>query len=110
MEAADIRALRRRLGLTMAQLAEKVGVAQSDVTAWELGEKFPTKAHVQKLRALESAPAADGKPSPKLDGALWAPFLTSPEFGALLRKLLFHPELRAKAQELAAAYRDPGDG
>ena len=107
MEADEIRALRKRLKLTMAQLGDKLGVPQATVIQWELGERFPTKAHVQKMRALENqspdAPAA--KPTP--GESVWAPFLGAPEFGALLRKLLVHPELRARALELAREYSDP---
>lgn len=107
LEAGEIRALRVRLKLTMAQLGEKIGVPQSTVTQWELGERFPTKAHVGKLRALEQELGTTVKSPPSDADALWAPFLGSPEFAGLLRKLLFHPELRAKAIELAAAYPDP---
>ena len=109
MEAGEIRALRQRLKLTMAQLGERLGVSQSTVTAWELGEKFPTKAHVDKLRAIEKEGAGAPKPAPMDSAALSAPFLADPRFASLLRKLLFHPELRDKAFELSSAYRDPAD-
>lgn len=110
MEAGEIRALRVRLKLTMAQLGEKVGVSQSTITAWESGERFPTKEHADKLRALDEGAGSTVKRPPLDEAALWAPFLASPEFATLLRKLLFHPELRRKAQELAATYRDPAEG
>ena len=110
MEAGEIRALRVRLKLTMAQLGEKVGVSQSTITAWESGEKFATKEHVDKLRALDEGSESTAKKPPLDEAAVWAPFLASPEFAALLRKLLFHPELRRKALALAATYRDPADG
>lgn len=109
MEAGEIRALRVRLRLTMAQLGAKLGVTQTTVTEWELGEKFPTKAHVSKLRALEAKADSPGESPPVDEAALWAPFLAEKEFAALLRKLLFHPELRRKALELAARYKDPAD-
>jgi len=107
LEAGEIRALRVRLKLTMAQLGAKIGVPQSTVTQWELGERFPTKAHVGKLRALEKGLESTGETPPHDDAVLWAPFLASPEFAGLIRKLLFHPELRRKALELAASYSDP---
>jgi transcriptional regulator with XRE-family HTH domain len=107
LEAGEIRALRVRLKLTMAQLGEKLGVSQSTVTQWELGERFPTKVHVGKLRALEKEQESTVKNAPRDEDALWAPFLGTPEFASLLRKLLFHPALRQRALELAAAYADP---
>jgi transcriptional regulator with XRE-family HTH domain len=107
LEAAEIRALRVRLKMTMAQLGEKVGVSQSLVTQWESGERFPTKAHVTKLLALAGEAPSSKETERVEDAALYAPFLATPEFASLLRKLLFHPELRAKALELAKSYADP---
>jgi len=109
LEAGEIRALRQRLKLTMAQLGAHLGVSGSTVTAWEHGDQFPTKAHVDKLRALEKDGAIREKPAKRDEAALAAPFLADPAFAALLRKLLFHPELRHKALELSSSYRDPAD-
>jgi transcriptional regulator with XRE-family HTH domain len=40
---------RRAAGLTMPELAEKVGVSKGLVFAWEAGEKTPTPPNLQKL-------------------------------------------------------------
>ncbi len=106
MEADEIRALRKRLGLTMGQLGEKLGVPQATVIQWEHGERFPTKAHVAKLEALAREESV--KPARAEETAsIYAPFLAEDGLWVLLRKLLFHPELRKRVLDLAASYDDP---
>lgn len=46
-----IKLRRQALGLTQAQLAEKVGVHESTVTAWESGKQSPSR-HLGKLEAV----------------------------------------------------------
>lgn len=55
-ELSEIRALRRRAGLTQAQLAERAGVSQSLVAKVESGKLSPGYAVVQKVfSALDEA-------------------------------------------------------
>ncbi|MBI2895617.1 MAG: helix-turn-helix transcriptional regulator [Deltaproteobacteria bacterium] len=109
MEADEITALRKRLGLTMGQLGEKLGVPQATVIQWEHAERFPTKAHVAKLKALASDEGGSAAKRAQADAAasIYAPFLAEDDLWVLLRKLLFHPELRKRALDLAASFPDP---
>lgn len=46
-----IRTRRKRWGMTQTQLAEQVGVPQSYVSRWELGEYVPRPEHQRALVA-----------------------------------------------------------
>ena len=52
--AQKIREVRRRLGLTQDQLAErlKLGKGQGDVSKWESGKARPSKDHLVALAAM----------------------------------------------------------
>lgn len=50
--AAQIRAARERLGLTQAQVAEKVGVARETVGNWETGQTDPKNKRARLLDVL----------------------------------------------------------
>lgn len=58
METSDvsmlIRTLRRRLGLTQEQLAQRIGVTYSTVNHWENGKRVPQPFLLTKLRQLEA--------------------------------------------------------
>lgn len=58
METSDvparIRTLRRRLGLTQEQLAQRIGVTYSTVNHWENGKRVPQPFLATKLRQLEA--------------------------------------------------------
>jgi DNA-binding transcriptional regulator YiaG len=45
----DIRDMRRLCGLSMQQLARRVGVGVMAVSAWESGANVPTRQNVQRL-------------------------------------------------------------
>lgn len=62
---ATIKALRRNSGLTQAQLAEKVGCAQKDVSRWENGEHSPSTDALRRLAAALGCSMDDITPSPK---------------------------------------------
>lgn len=111
MEADEIRALRKRLGLTMGKLAEMLGVPQATVIQWEHAERFPTKADVAKLETLAREEGATLAKHGTAEAAqsIFAPFLAEGDLWVLFRKLLFHPELRKRALDLAASYEDPAD-
>jgi transcriptional regulator with XRE-family HTH domain len=58
--AAQIRAARERLGLTQAQVAEKVGVARETVGNWETGQTDPKNKRARLLDVLGlSTPTAE---------------------------------------------------
>jgi repressor LexA len=44
-----VRWCRKRLGLTKAQLAQKLGLSDVAVGYWESGATTPTHRHIQKL-------------------------------------------------------------
>ena len=53
MTPAEIKALRERLGLTQAELAQKLDVALSTVSRWESGGRKPHRRTIKDLRRLE---------------------------------------------------------
>lgn len=117
MTGDEIKGLRRALDLTARRLGEALGVDQATVLAWEREELFPTKKHVEAMRALEKrgrqaeagavmprgGPAKD---DPARGDAAWAA-LADPGVWRLFRKIAAHPELRAAVEEAAAKYADP---
>ena len=52
MDASKIRAYRRDTGLTQAQLARRLGVAQPTVCNWEKGRSAPSHRTALKLAAM----------------------------------------------------------
>jgi DNA-binding transcriptional regulator YiaG len=60
MTPADIRALRRRLGLTQAAFAVRVGVPVTTVSRWENGAAVPRTVAVRRAFAtLANGPVAE---------------------------------------------------
>lgn len=64
-QAIDVKAIRENLGLTQAQLGEKVGVDQSTVSNWERG--MPPRGPARKL--LESLALSPDIFAPKPEAA-----------------------------------------
>jgi len=56
-DAAAIAALRERLGLTQAEMADALGVRQQTVSEWETGRYQPRGASTRVLRYLAEAKA-----------------------------------------------------
>ena len=52
----EVRRLRKRLGLTQAQFAQKVGVAQNSVARWERGEMAIRESAARLMRLLANEP------------------------------------------------------
>jgi transcriptional regulator with XRE-family HTH domain len=104
----DLRELRKMLGCTARDLALTLDVDVGIVQAWERGELFATKRHVDAMRALAAAgpaglrrvPAKRRRTEPK------AP-LSDPVFWAVVRKLLAHAALRDEVYALAERFPDP---
>ena len=109
MQPEDLKALRAELKCTAKELAAVLGTDQATVMAWEAGELFPTKRHVDQMQALrEKGPAAIPK---KAKGASPPPLkvLADPTLWELIRKLVAHKKLRDEVSKLAAGYADPAD-
>lgn len=58
MRPEEIKALRAELGCSIGELADAVGVEARLLLAWEAGDLFPTKRHVDKLLAAREAGTA----------------------------------------------------
>lgn len=109
MQPEELKALRATLKCTARELAAALGTDQATVLAWEAGELFPTKRHVERMRELEAkGPSAVPK---KAKGAAPSPMklLGDPALWVLVRKLLAHKKLREDVARLAADYADPAD-
>lgn len=51
-ESFDIAAARKAKGLTQAQLADRLGLAQGVISRWETGKFSPNKEHLAKLKEI----------------------------------------------------------
>jgi len=111
MQPEDLKRLRERLACSVGELAAALGVEVKTVLSWEAGDLFPTKRHVDRMKALD----ARGPSGVKRKGAAKAPaesgvlLLAEPRLWALVRKLVTHRELFAKVETLAADYADPAE-
>lgn len=109
MSPDEIKELRRALRCSAKELAAALGLEQAEVLAWEKGELFPTKKHVQAMSALrDKGPGAivrkrRGKPATPMAA------LADPELWAMVRKIAAHPALFDEVRKLAGAYGDPAD-
>lgn len=54
---ADLRRERERAGLSQARLAEQVGIAQSNLSAYESGRRRASKAMVERIRRAMVRPS-----------------------------------------------------
>jgi transcriptional regulator with XRE-family HTH domain len=108
----EIRRLRQELNCTARELAATIGVEASEVRAWELGERFPTKKTVSELTKLRFIGAtaivrkSKRKASAQVQGMSR---LNDPMFWMLVRKILEYPELFEEALSLAANYPEPSE-
>lgn len=110
MSPDEIKALRTELRCTARELAGALGLEQAAVLAWERGELFPTKRHVDAMGALRAAGASAIAHRPRKGAPASAmKALAEPELWQLVRKLIAHPDLRAAVAKLAAPYDDPSD-
>lgn len=58
VEPIDVRAARRRLGLSQAGFASAFGVSVASLRKWEQGQRFPTGAARTLLRVIDREPEA----------------------------------------------------
>jgi len=105
----DIKALRSALQCSTRELGEAIGVDQSTIIAWELGQLFPTKKYVDRMVALRDKGA--GAVPKKARGAAPPParVLSDPGFWEIVRKLVAHKKLRDEVAKLAQGYADPNE-
>ncbi len=109
MQPEELKALRATLKCTARELAGALGTDQATVLAWEAGELFPTKRHVERMRELEAkGPSAIPR---KAKGAAPSPMklLADPTMWLIVRKLVAHKKLRDEVTKLAAGYPDPAE-
>src|SRR4249920_173201 len=101
MRPEEIRALRAELGCSVGELAQAVGVETRLVLAWEAGDLFPTKRHVDKLEAARKAgPGAlrRRKAEPDRTGA---ELLDDPRLWAIVKRLVTDPNFFVEVEKLA---------
>jgi len=105
----QIRELREQLRCTARELAVTLGLDPGEVTAWEQGERFPTKKLVTELNQLRQLgpTAVVRKKKPSVASVSGLPRLADPLLWELIRKLIEHPDLFSKVQALAQDYTDP---
>lgn len=109
MTPDEIKSLRAELKCTARELAGALSLEQATVLAWEAGELFPTKKHVDAMEALRAkGPSAIPK---KAKGAQPAPMrvLSDPQLWEVVRKLATHKKLRDEVFKLASTYADPAE-
>ena len=101
MRPEEIRALREELDCSVGELARAVGVETRTVLAWEAGDLFPTKRHVDKLQAARKAgrgALGAGKAHPRRAGA---EMLEDPRLWAIVSRLVKDPTFFAEVEKLA---------
>ena len=62
--ASALKYARREAGMTQKQLAQRIGVAQSNVSAWENGQSRPTPESMEALREVLQIPEAADQVAP----------------------------------------------
>ncbi len=109
MEPEQIKQLREELRCTARELAAALELEQKTVLAWETGELFPTKKHVDRMESLrlKGPGAIVKKPRGKSRTKTPMAMLDDPRLWSIVRKLLAHSELFAAVDKLAEEYDDP---
>jgi DNA-binding transcriptional regulator YiaG len=62
--AEEVLELRRRMGLSQAEMAEELGVRQQTVSEWETGRYQPRGASARLLGMLAESAREDAPPEP----------------------------------------------
>ena len=105
MTPDEVKRARTSLQCSAKELAAALAVEPATIFAWERGELFPTKKHVDELaRLVALGPSAIPK---KAKGPDPLDALRDPDVWTLLRKILAHPKLRAEVTKIAEKYDDP---
>ena len=112
MSPTEIRELRVNLKCTVRELATTLGIDTREVTAWELGEQFPTKKHVLDMSKLSLLGPEAISRKPKRQSALalrGIARLSDPMLWEILIKLTENPDFFEKVKQMAATYERSGD-
>ncbi|MBI3207108.1 MAG: XRE family transcriptional regulator [Myxococcales bacterium] len=110
MSPEELEALKRALRCTTGELARTLNVDATTVVKWESGELFPTKRHVEQMKALaERGPDAIVRAAKGARAASPLAALADPKLWEILRKLAAHPRLLAQVTKLAEGHPDPAD-
>ena len=56
MSASEVKRIRKRLGLTQCQLADRLGVTQAAIAMWETGTRVARGPAVKMLEAMSKEP------------------------------------------------------
>jgi len=104
----DIKALRKDLACTAKDLAGALEIEQGTVMAWERGDRFPTRDHVERMQELRArGPSAIPRKAKAGSDPMKA--LGDPQLWQLVRKLAAHKKLRDDVAKLADKYPDPAE-
>lgn len=104
MHSEDIKRIRESLACSLGDLAAAVGVEVKTLLAWESGDRFPTKRHADRLRALEKeGPSAIKRSRPK-KAPSGPELIGDARFWTVVRKLATNPEFFGKVEKLAGEY------
>jgi transcriptional regulator with XRE-family HTH domain len=101
----ELKQARKTLACSVKELAAALDVEPATLMAWERGELFPTKRHVEHIARLV---AEGGASIPrKVAGAGPLEALRDPDVWMIVRKLLAHPKLRSEVAKLCEKYDEP---
>lgn len=67
MNADEIKALRKRLGLNQTDFADTLGSSRKSVSDWENGRRKPIKMAILAMRALDQKSHRFGEDEPVYD-------------------------------------------
>lgn len=107
----DIQKLRKELACSIKELAASLGVEPKEVTAWEAGELFPTKRHVDAMNGLRARgkDAIARVPRGKAAQKTGQQRLADPALWKVVRKLVEHPAFFEEVSKLSEKYPDPAE-
>lgn len=108
MSPEALKQLRQELGCSLGELSATLEVDVKTLLAWEAGDLFPTKKHVDRLLELKETGGSGlvrrgrrPKPASGLDA------LEDPRLWAIVKKLAAHPDFLIEVEKLATRYGDP---
>ncbi len=108
MAPEEVQDLRKSLKCSAHELGRTLGVDANTVLAWESGELFPTKRHVDQMAALRTKgpDAIVRTPKGRVQQKQGTERLEDPKLWEVVRKLCEHPALFDQVAKLADAYTD----
>jgi predicted transcriptional regulator len=108
MSPEELKRLRSELGCSLGELSATIEVDVKTLLAWEAGDLFPTKKHVDRLEILRRKGPAGVLRRPrakKTQAGLDA--LDDPRLWAIVKKLASYPDFLIEVEKLAARYDPP---